>query len=165
MKQILQSNTGFTYQTNLEDLQLHSIGILRKYMFIIYGIGLYLSNSIEKNVKSIINSKDKKCLLLKFYRPITNKQILESFSNDFTLRGCSKLMIKQLNKIMLQLGNLQYHDTIKFLSINESTKIIISKNDTIIDEVLDPESLVTKYLFLCYLDDNTITKDLITNMI
>ena len=28
-----------------------------------------------------------------------------------------------------------------------------------------PESLVTKYLFLCYLDDNSITKDLIINMI
>lgn len=164
MTTIYHANSDFEFEINKNigtqtNLKLISLGTRTKYMLVIYGVGLYSYPEVNK-FSEIYNDDTIKCLTLKFYRSTDYENIYKSFieiiEKRIKLSNISKELEQMYNTFKI-IKNIKYTDQIDMIWYLNKLEIQYNKQ---VLSIIDNKEFA-KIIFDCYLDENSVTPDLL----
>ena len=167
MNEVIKHNeSGFNFNTKLsisthKEMILIDIGTRYKLLFVVYGVGYY--DSIDDFSKdNIFNSKSSKGLVMQFYRNVSKDLMVSTFESSIKQRNIDnnievEKQLVNLNNCFNDIDNLKYKDILHLIWENEI--LYLYYNNVLIGEI--KSNLFAELVFKCYLDKNSVIKDLI----
>lgn len=162
--QVHHYESGFnfdkTININNTNMNLVSLGNRTKFGLTIYGIALY-SDNINISISDYLSSNNIKCLIIKIYRKITSKQMIQALVDAFNYRIDKGFVIDnndiiKLKSILSIKEDLLYNDNFSVLC--EENKTIFYLNNECLGYI--ENGIIGNLILNCYLDENSITPDL-----
>jgi hypothetical protein len=162
-----KSGTYFPYDYN--ELKLISIGTRTKFKLVIYGIGFYTDK--PELYKEVIDEKsyefnDNKMFLLKFYRGVGYKKIMNAFIDGLQQRINLDGLEDDVNvfkNIFSKVQSLNYKDGLKLSFINNGTLSFYYQETGVDNEKKLGEltnKLLVRNIYNIYLDSMSVTPDI-----
>ena len=148
--------------SNETNYKLLSIGTRKKLMMTFYGVAYYSDNyNLYNDTINIENKNDNKKLILKFYRAVTNTQIYNAIQDAIKQRDIYNYDESSLssfyNILTNNIQNFKYMDNLDIELYNDTLYFYYNNNH--IGNINDIN--FAKLLFAIYLDNNSVTPDIL----
>ena len=166
METVHHYNTDFNFDKRItisahSTMDLISLGTRTKYYLVIYGVGLYTYPKINK-ISDVYSSNYTKCLQLKFYRSLDYEQMYNALVEVIEKKvDLSKFNseLKQMYNILKNIRIIEYTDKVEIVWCSD--KLELYCNNVFAGFIVNKDFV--KVIFDCYLDENSITPDLLQN--
>ena len=166
METIYHNNSGFYFNKKIniqphQEMNLISLGTRKKYMLVMYGAALYTYPEIKK-ISDIFRPVYTKCIQLKFYRSLDYENMYKSLVDTISKRIQLYKIKKELNQMYTIFKNIRFIENSDVINILwYSDTIEFTYNNIFVGRIKN--NSFAEAIYNCYLDENSITPDILND--